>query len=370
MHRYSTLCICGGGGLGHTIAASVSSKNVRVNMLTGQPQKWSVNITVIDCHENIIDGTLNKISDNPADVIPEADIILLCVPGFLVEETLNKISPYIKPEAEIGSVVCSNGFFWIARKVLKNQSKLFGFQRVPFISRVIEYGKTARLKGYKSLLKIGGNQYSNLHSLATFFTEVLQTKTITLHHYLEATLTNSNPILHPARIYGMLSPLKTDIYDKTFLFYEEWDDYSSEVLIRCDLEFQRIISQMPIHKEEIPSLLTYYESTNARSLSEKIRSIKAFQGIHMGMIQTGAEYVIDYSSRYFTEDIPYGLLIIKSIAILLKENTPQIDEILLWMQNKMKKEYLINNKLIGKDCINSGIIQNFDITTKSELYGK
>lgn len=369
MHKYKTLCICGGGGLGHTIAACVSAQGIRVNILTGHPEKWMTQITVTDCFEKEIKGTIHKISDNPADVIPEADIILLCVPGFLVEEVLLRIAPFIGADTEIGSVVCSNGFFWIARHILKGSPRLFGFQRVPFISRVMEYGKSAQLKGYKSLLKIGGNQQSDLNALASFFTEVLQTETITLNHYLEATLTNSNPILHPARIYGMLSPLKTDIYPEPYLFYEQWDDYSSEILIGCDREFQQLIHRMPIEQKEVPSLLHYYESTDAESLSRKIRSIKAFQGIRMSMLPTSdGQYCVDYSNRYFTEDVPFGLLIIKSIAILLGEETPRIDEVLRWMQTKMNREYIIGNELTGRDCTHSGIVQNYQITTSSTLY--
>ena len=80
------------------------------------------------------------------------------------------------------------------------------------------------------------------------------------------------------------------------------------------------------------------------------------------------KYKIDYSNRYFTEDIPYGLLIIKSLGILLKVATPQIDKIILWMQKRMNKQYLVNNELKGRDINNSGIIQNFCINTIEELY--
>lgn len=368
MHTYQTICICGGGSLGHTIAATISSQGYRVNLLTGHPGQWSHILRVTDCRGKMIPGSLHTISDKPEEVIPSADIILLCVPGYLIQPTLEKIAPYLQAGTEIGSVVCCTGFFWMARHVLGPQPKLFGFQRVPFISRVKTYGKEAELKGYKSQLKIGGNEQSDLNRLAAFFSDVLRTPTVTLGHYLEAALTNSNPLLHPARIYGMLSPFPQTVYDREFLFYEEWDDYSSDILIRCDQEFQNIVSHFPIRREEIPSLLAYYESVDSESLTRKIRSIEAFKGIKMTMIPTDNGFTVDYSNRYFVEDIPYGLLIIKSLGSLVKEKTPVIDEVIRWMQKRMDKEYLTPEGLNGKDLIRSGIVQNYNIYTEKTLY--
>ncbi len=368
MQNNKTVCICGGGGLGHTIAANISSKGYQVNLLTGHPTQWHNQIEVTDSRGATIMGHITNISNRPEDVIPQSNIILLCVPGYLIQQTLRQIAPFINKGMSIGSVVCSNGFFWIAQNILSKENSLFGFQRVPYISRVTEYGKKADLKGYKSQLKIGGNKNCNLKELASFFSISLNTPTVTLNHYLEATLTNSNPILHPARIYGMLSPFTTSSFDKEFLFYEEWDDFSSEILIKCDEEFQRLLSLLPINQAEIPSILTYYESVDASSLTQKIRSIEAFKGIKMNMISEKNQFRIDYTNRYFTEDIPYGLLIIKSLADLLQIKTPTIDTVIHWMQNRMNKEYLIGADLIGKDIQDSGIIQNYNIKTLEELY--
>lgn len=365
---YPIICICGGGSLGHTVAASISSQGWQVNLLTGRPDEWSHSLKVTDCNGEIISGHLHTISDKPEEVIPSATMVLVCVPGYLIQQVLEKILPYIQVDTEIGSVVCSTGFFWIARHVLGPNRRLFGFQRVPFISRIKTYGKEAELKGYKSQLKIGGNKYSDLNRLAGFFTQTLGTPTSALEHYLEATLTNSNPILHPARIYGMLSLSKQNIYDREFLFYEDWDDYSSDILIECDQEFQTILSHFPIHHEEIPPLLAYYESTDSKSLTQKIRSIKAFQKIKMAMLPVANGFIIDYSNRYFTEDISYGLLIIKSLGLLVKEPTPMIDRIIFWMQERMGKEYITPKGFTGKDIIYSGIVQNYNIYTKKELY--
>ena len=362
-----SICICGGGSLGHVIAAVLSNKGFVVNLWTGHPGPWQPEITIDDYTGKTITGALHVVSDKPEDTVAISDMLLLCVPGFLVEQQLQRAKPYIRPETLVGSVVCSNGFFWIARHILGDASRLFGFQRVPYICRVAEYGKSAVIKGYKSKLKLSGSCNTDVDALADLFSQAFETPTHALEHYLEATLTNSNPLLHPARIYGMLSRETGDVFDKEFLFYEEWDDYSSEVLINCDNEFQRLLGYLPVNRKEVPGILDYYESADASSLTRKIRAINAFKGIKMSMFREEGKYVVDYSNRYFTEDIPFGLLIIKSIAEAMKQDTPYIDTVLLWMQHKMQKEYLVGSCLKGKDLPGSGIIQNFDIRAIEQL---
>jgi beta-galactosidase len=146
-------------------------------------------------------------------------------------------------------------------------------------------------------------------------------------------------------------------------FYNSWDEESSELLIACDNEFQQILKALPVRIEPIPTLLEYYDSYDARSLTRKIRSIIAFKHISAPMEKTEKGFLPDFKSRYFTEDFPFGLLIIKSIAEVLNICTPNIDKILLWGQDVLNKEYIHEGELKGKDLSKTGYI-NADLFYK------
>lgn len=91
-----TLCICGGGSLGHVVAGWLSSrKHANVNILTNHPEKWNKNIVIDTPEGSRLYGEISNISNNPADVIPSSDVILLCLPGFLIKKELIKIKPFI-----------------------------------------------------------------------------------------------------------------------------------------------------------------------------------------------------------------------------------------------------------------------------------
>ena len=152
------ICICGGGSLGHVCAGVLASQvDVEVNLLTQRPERWGRDIRVTDPAGKVYAGRLSTISNLPAEALRDCRIILLCLPGFAIEQTLAQIRPYVG-RAVVGSIVCSTGFFFAAHKVLGPGARLFGFQRVPFIARTAEYGHTANLLGYKQEVAIATEQ--------------------------------------------------------------------------------------------------------------------------------------------------------------------------------------------------------------------
>ena len=320
-----TICICGGGALGLVVASVLShTREVAVRVLTAHPQQWSKSIEAVDNTGKVYQGVLEKVSDRAEDIIPQSDIVLLCLPGFLIEQSLRQIAPYVTNQA-VGSIVSSTGFFFQAHRILGGSASLFGFQRVPYIARVREYGHSADLLGYKQQLYMATENLSD--DFEAMWVEWLQTPVAHLSNYLEASLSNSNPLLHPARLYGMWHDWKGETYKDQTLFYAQWDELSSEVYIAMDEEFQKLCQTVGV---AIPSVLDYYESTDASSLTRKLRSIAAFQTIKAPMKQTEKGFVPDFESRYFTEDFPYGLQIVKDLAQTHQIETPVIDRVLLW----------------------------------------
>lgn len=325
------ICICGGGSLGHVCAGVLSSHDrVTLNILSWHPDSWQHTITVTDPDGKNYIGKINRISSNPLEVCADQDIILLCLPGYLIEKTLDEIKPYIG-KATVGTVVSSTGFFFFAHDILGGSARLFGFQRVPYIARVKEYGKSANLLGYKSNLAVAVENVEDKESLRATLADLFLTPTSLLGSFYEAALTNSNPILHTGRLYTMFCGMEDKIFDHNILFYKEWTDEASQMLIDMDLEFFHLLDVLNVHG--IPSLLDYYESQDATSLTRKITSIAAFQSITSPMKQTEHGWVVDFESRYFTEDFPFGLRFIYDLCHKHHIHCTAIDTVYSWGSN-------------------------------------
>lgn len=326
------ICICGGGNLGHVVAGFLAAHaDGEVSLLTRRPERWQRQLAISTPEGATLLGRLSTISSNPAEVVPQADIVLLCLPGFSIREELQLISPYLSPQTAVGSIVSSTGFFFEAFKILPPQTPLFGFQRVPFISRIKEYGHSACLMGYKPSLHIAIEQTTRKEALRATMQQLFCVPVQLLKSYYEVSLTNSNPLLHPARLYTLWSDWHEGVtYPEETLFYEQWTDEASALLIQMDEEFQQLLCVLPVTKGSIPTILDYYESTDAPSLTRKLRSIQAFKGIKAPMKPCTGGFEPDFSSRYFTEDFPYGLQIILHQAREHHVATPVIDRVLSW----------------------------------------
>lgn len=324
------ICICGGGALGTVCAAVFSSNGHDVNLLTGKPQKWSKNISVLDPDGKIFHGNLQKISDDPQETIKGVDIILLCVPGYLIENQLNAIKPFLQKNSIVGSIVATTGFFFAAHDILSNNNPLFGFQRVPYIARIKEYGRSAYLLGYKDSLNLAIENYNKPILLANLLSNLFNTPINLLNNYLEASLTNSNPLLHTSRLYSLWNGKEFQGVDKPILFYSEWTNKTSELLLNMDQEFMELINVLNLSQENIKSLLEHYEVWDAKSLTNKIKNIPAFKNILAPMKKIGDKWYPDFNSRYFTEDFPFGLKFIYKLGEENKINCNYIKKVFNW----------------------------------------
>lgn len=324
------ICICGGGSLAHVCAGVLSSQpEVKVNIYTRKPEKWSHQLDVTDLDGKVYNGSLYTISNRPEEALKDCDIILLCLPGYAIESTLTSIKPCVD-EAVVGTVVSSTGFFFAAHKVLGEDARLFGFQRVPYIARTVEYGHSANLLGYKPQLAIAVENVEDKEAFRQLVESLWMTPVKLLGSHYEVSLTNSNPILHTARLYTMWKDWNGEKYDHNILFYKEWTVEAAQMLIDMDAEFVQLLDVLPVTKGAIPSLLEYYESHDAESLCNKITSISAFQNITSPMKEVEGGWIPDFESRYFTEDFPYGLKFIIDLAKEKKVNTPCLNKVYEW----------------------------------------
>ncbi|MBO5083398.1 MAG: NAD/NADP octopine/nopaline dehydrogenase family protein [Bacteroidaceae bacterium] len=329
------ICICGGGSLGHVIAGYLSAKKeVEVNILTQRPQLWKQKLHISTPEDDTLHGKLHIISNNPEEALRGTDIVLLCLPGYAIKNELIKIKPYVNSHTFVGSVFSSTGFFFEAMELFEGDVPLWGFQRVPFIARTNVYGESAHLLGYKNSHNIAIERCEDKEGFRTIIEELFDAPVRLLNNYYEASFTNSNPILHPSRLYTLFKDWNKEVYyDHQFLFYEDWTDEASKLLIALDGELFSLLGKLPVAPDFLTPILPYYESIDAVSLTHKIRSINSFKGIATPMIHSDKGWQPDLDSRYFQEDFMYGLRYIYQEAHRQGVAIPMIDMVYDWGVN-------------------------------------
>ena len=325
------ICICGGGGLGHTCAGVLSNrKDTTVDLLTNRPKQWNHQFVVNIPEGKPLIGKLEVISNKAEDVIPLADIVFLCLPAFLVEKVILEIKPYLKKDTIVGAVFGCTGFFLFAHQHLPSYTKLFALQRVPYISRVVEYGKEANLLGYRDKLILAVENLDEREAFRKQFEKLFGEETELADSFYEVTLSNSNPILHTGRLYTMWKDWDGKPFDRRILFYRDWTHEASSLEIEMDKEFFVLLKALNVSTKHIKTLLEHYEATDAAGMTQKLRSIEALSTIQAPMKKIEGGWIPDFSSRYYTEDFPYGLAIIHRLAHEKGVPAPSIDMVYDW----------------------------------------
>ena len=103
-------------------------------------------------------------------------------------------------------------------------------------------------------------------------------------------------------------------------------------------------------------------------IPNKISNIPSFQGIKTPMLHTEKGYIPDFCSRYFEEDFPYGLCIVKDFAVIAEVQTPNIDKILRWYEKMKNVEYFVEEKFIGKDLQDLPLPSVLGLYSKDKIY--
>ena len=75
----------------------------------------------------------------------------------------------------------------------------------------------------------------------------------------------------------------------------------------------------------------------------------------------------DKSSRYFQEDFPYGLCIIKAFAVIAQEETPNIDCVLKWYEQFSGEEYFQQEAFTGRSLKKLNLPQNYGLFTVDQV---
>lgn len=365
------IAVIGAGNIGLALVNEIyKNMKIKTRLITSRPNQISKKLSAIDyVTEKVMHSELDFITSDYSEGLCDIDIVFITVPSFLIESVINKL--VLTKPAIICFVPGLGGKEFYVNNLLQAGNTICGFDRTPFVSRVSTVDNTVTYsKKYKVRLAVlkKTEKAANLYSLME---EFLNMPCEPLKNYLTVTFTPSNPILHTARLYTMFKEavLDTKIDDQIY-FYKEWTDTASDVLLKMDTELQLICSwftEKGIDLSGVVSLKEHYEAHSVEAMTTKIKSISSLSDITSPLIHRGKYYFLDADSRYFTEDFPFGLCVIKAFSLICGIETFTIDRVLKWYENVFKKEYYLNNQFCGKDLKCTSIPQNFGINTLSDV---
>lgn len=347
------ITIVGAGNVGTQIATHCAEIGHRVTIYGSKPERISKNLTVVNENDEVIhQGTIDKATSDTAEAFENAELIFVSMPATLMKSNAEKIEPFAKPGMKICIVPGTGGGECAFKGCIEKGATVFGVQRVPSVARLVEYGKTVRAVGYRGEMFVAAIPHSETNTCCKIIESIIGIKTSPLPNYLNITLTPSNPILHTTRLKNLYGDWQEGVvYETVPLFYEDWNNETSELLLKCDDEVQELCRELDkFDLSYVRSLRIHYESPTAEAMTKKISSITGFKGLTSPTVKVENGFIPDFDSRYFTADFSYGLAILMQITEFVGIKAPNMKETLDWYYGLVGKrdeyqfsDYGINN---------------------------
>ena len=347
------IAVIGGENIGTLIAADLADK-AEVTVYSSKKEQWGESITVLN-NDGSIQFVSSKIvvTDSLQEAVKGARFIFITLPSFMFSKLAQQLKGFIESNQILCVVPGSGGAEYAFKSLLERGVVLLGFQRVHSIARLKEYGNSVYAMGRKKQIEITTIPANAAKSLSVEIGELFAMPCVYLNNYLCVTLTPSNPVLHTSRLYALFKEYtQGKSYDRIPLFYEEWDNQSSQVLLKMDGELQNLCDVIPLDMHEVTPLWTYYESNSVQSFTAKIRSIQAFKNILTPMLKQGNNsFIPDFSSRYFISDFDFGLKIICDFADAFNVNASTLKTVYNWYANTTNIQRAVFNSKIEKQDV-------------------
>lgn len=366
------LTIVGGGSSAHVLAPFFAKLNYEVTVLTRRPELWKENVKVEFQDEfgkivKEVGGKLHNITSDIHEGVNKADIIVLCLPVAKYFHMLMKIGEHLDKDREvfIGMLYGQGGVDMMFEEMkakfnLKNIT-YFSYGLIPFICRTKKYGEIGITYGAKIRNVVAVNPKEKFNELNEIFLSKVcyyffnNEKVYEAENFLSLTLSASNQIIHISRMYGLYYKNKNGWEKKEDIpyFYKDFDEFSAKTLENLDENFEKIREKIrKTHPDEdFKYMINYLDIVNFsygfsnENIKEAFTTSKTLNQIKTPVMLEDGRYVLDKNSRFFTDDIFYGLAIAKWYAIKYNIDVPTIDALIKWAGKYLGIKILEGNVL-------------------------
>lgn len=316
-------CVIGAGSGGRAFAAYLSSKGYPISLYN---RSFSRLIEIQRKGGIETSGELQGFF--PIDLVTQdlklamkdADIIMVVTPAYAHRDIASKISPYLEDDQLIilnpGRTFGSIEFLRIIESKRGNIPVFISeTQTLLFTSRELEGNRVNIIKIKNSVnFSTFPDKYTDLiyAILKDIFPQLNP-----VDDYLEVSLNNIGMVLHPAI---SLFNAGTMDFGKNIKFYKEGaTPQICQVLEEIQVELNEIFSKLGLRQLRFEKWANESYGVNASCIYDAIQKIDAYKDIN------APNQLI---TRYFTEDVPTGLVPIASLGRFLGLRTPTIDSII------------------------------------------
>ena len=316
------IAVLGAGNGGYACSADLSLAGCQVNLFELPEFKASIEPIVqrggieITGAAKIGFAKLNKVTTDIEDAIKGVNLILIVVPASAHKTFIETCIPYIENGQTIVFMGKGGGALEFA-KTLKDQ----GIKKDITIGETCTLPYTARITGpaqvkvFATVKKLPAAAFpaKDTDKLIKIMKEIYPVAPAS--NVLETVLLDLNTIVHPAPV--ILNAARIESKEEFFLYAEGVTPAIARVVEAVDKERLAVMEALGLKPIPFPELV-YMIGLAAGKCNTILEDFTSFQGI-IGARELKAPSTLN--ARHITEDVPYGLVLLASIAEMIGVTT-------------------------------------------------
>jgi len=392
----SWITVCGGGNGAHALIGTLLLRDntIQIRLYLPIEEERSRFAEAISCQPSFelrVAGKVYSVASKRIHVTADpkeaarSSVIIMVVPAFAHEPILLQLAPYLTKENTIAALPARSGLEYQAWDILgradREECTVVGFQTLPWACRVEQFGHSAAIFGIKKRVGAACLPSKETAEIAKMFFTLLGIDIILYQSMLELSLANAGQLIHPGIMYGAFGDRHAEVFpseDEVPLFYASVDNEAAEFLSRMSDEVLTIRDMVEQERPgfKMPSVVHVCQWLNeaygeqigdSSSLARKLQTNPGYQTLKLPVRKAGSGYQVDVEDRYLTEDVPFGLLVTKGVALILNVDTPTIDKVISEISGWIGKEYLVGGRMIGCDVTATRVPQKYGINSLKGL---
>jgi len=390
------ITVCGGGNGAHALVGTLllrdETTHIRLYLpLKDERRRFANALSSHSSFEVRVAGEVYSVASDRIRVTgdPEEAVlsltIIMVVPAFAHGAILSQLAPYLTKESTIAALPARSGLEYQARDILgkvgRNDCVIIGFQTLPWACRIKEFGRSVIIHGTKKRVGAACLPRKEIGEKAEVLSILLGMDITSYQSMLELSLANTGQLIHPGIMYSVFGDRLGEVFpseNEVPLFYASVDEAAAKVLSQMSDE---VIAIKEAVEERVPGLrmpgivhLSRWldaaygkEITDTSSLARQFQTNQGYQTFKVPVKKVNTGYQVDVATRYLTEDVPFGLLVTKGIALVVGVETPMIDEVITNTSAWIGKEYLIDGELVGRDVMTTRAPQRYTLDSLEGL---
>jgi opine dehydrogenase len=319
------VAVLGGGNASHTISADLALKGLTVNLFEMEQYASSMR-QVFETGEIEISGVagsgiahLNMVTNDITKAVEDVEVIFLPLPGFTIAPYSQLLADHLEDGQMVvimpGSLSALEFLTGIRSYGCKKNVLVAETGGLPFATRLVAPGKvkTFHIRALMGLATVPGNRCLEVYEKIKAYYPFQPRKTV-----VETGLAHLTPLLHP--VGTLLNAGRIERSHGEFYMYEEgMTPGVVRVAEAVDRERLAIGAKMGI---KLPTGVDMMVESAYGPRGTLWESVNGSAGL------TPVKGPDSLSSRYLTEDVPFGLVPWASLGNAVGVDTPTMDALI------------------------------------------